>query len=139
MNRVTQYIWLFLTPLNIHHWTRSNRSLRKSIHPSLIYTALFVPTKSAILVRHIHFETFSRNMTYSYELTETNSSNQNGIAEKINQDLKRITQYLLHTTGLNYGYWSYTINHAAFLKSGRYHSTIKMSLTRPYNIPNLNS
>ena len=61
------------------------------------------------------FRDLFKKYQYSYEPTGTNSSKQNGFAEKPNQDVKRIARSLLHAAGMTSGYWSYALNHAVFL------------------------
>ena len=72
---------------------------------------------------------------YAFEPTGSNSSRQNGIAEKPNQDLKRITKCLLHAAGLHSGYWSYAMNHAVYLANRTLHSTIGMTPYQAMNKP----
>ena len=64
-------------------------------------------------------------MKYTYEPTGSNSSKQNGIAERPNQDLKRMTRSLLRAAGLDSSYWSYAMNHAVYILNCSFHSGIK--------------
>jgi hypothetical protein len=47
------------------------------------------------------FQSLLQKYDYAYEPTGTNSSKQNRMAERPNQDLKRTTRCLLHAAGLD--------------------------------------
>ena len=66
--------------------------------------------------------------------TGADSSAQNGLAEKPNQDLARIVRCLLYSSGLGSEFWSYAIRHAVYLKNRLPHSANKWKT--PYEVVN---
>ena len=115
----TRYKSLFLTPMKYPPLSEVEQILKK-FQASLIGLKCTLRTNQG-------GELGKSNTFCELLKNHTNSSVQNGISEKPNQDLKRITQSLLHAAGLSSAYWIYAINHTVFLANRQYHSTIKMT------------
>ena len=124
---VTRYKCLFLTSTK-HPPIQEVYSIIKKFHPSLHGLHTAIHTDQCGELENLHkFRDLLKKYEYSYEPTGTNSS-KNGIAEKPNQDLKRIARSLIYAASLLLTYWGYALNHTLFLTNRRYHSTINMTL-----------
>ena len=127
VDRASRYKWVFLTktkhpPLKeVETILKQYQSITDTLHCSIR------TDQGGELGKSNAFRELVHKYGYAYEPTGTNSSKQNGMAEKPNQDLKRITKCLLHAAGLDLSHWSYALNHAVYLSNCLYHSTIKMS------------
>ena len=64
---------------------------------------------------------------YALELTGSDSSNQNGIAERPNRTLAEMMRCMLHSANLGPGYWSYALTHAVYILNRMPHSSINKS------------
>ena len=71
---------------------------------------------------------------YVLHTTGTDSSAQNGLAEKSNQDLGRIMRCLLYSWGLGSEFWLYVLQHTVYLKNRLPHSSNKWQT--PYTVMN---
>jgi dUTP pyrophosphatase len=127
VDRATHYKWLFLTTTK-HPPIHEIETILKQFHHLSQTTHATVRTYQGGELGCSHaFQSLLQKYDYAYEPTGTNSSKQNGMAERPNQDLKCTTRCLLRTAGLDSSHWSYAINHAVYLANCIYHSTIKMS------------
>ena len=68
------------------------------------------------------FQEVVKDNNYTLKLTGTDSSAQNGLAEKPNQDLAQTMRALLYSSGLGSQYWSYALRHVVYLKNHLPHS-----------------
>jgi hypothetical protein len=127
VDRATRYKWVFLTttrnpPLKeITSVISKYKHLTKSLHCTVR------TDQGGELGKSNAFRELIKDHGFTYKPTGSNSSKQNGMAEKPNQDLKRITKCILHAAGLDSSYWSYALNHATYLANRTYHSAIQMT------------
>ena len=82
----------------------------------------------------IEFKRMIHRCGYVLHTTGTDSSAQNGLAEKPNQDLARIMRSLFYSSGLSSNFWSYALRHAVYLKNRLPHSANQWQT--PYTIMN---
>jgi dUTP pyrophosphatase len=127
VDRATRYKWLFLTRTKHPPLDEIKTVLSKCAHLGNTLNCTVRTDQGGELGKSHKFQELVKEYKYTYEPTGSNSSKQNGMAEKPNQDLKRITKCLLHSAGLDSSYWSFALNHAVFLANRIYHSTIKMT------------
>ena len=64
---------------------------------------------------------------FTLEVTGSNNSKQNGIAERPHRTLAQMVRCLLHSAGLGPEDWSYALLHAVHIKNRLPHSTLDMS------------
>lgn len=127
VDRATRYKWVFLTTTK-HPPIAEIETVLKKFQPSVAALHTTVRTdQGGELGKSKAFQDLIKKYGYAYTPTGTNSSKQNGLAEKPNQDLKRMTRCLLHAANLSSAYWSYAFNHAVYLSNRTYHSAIKMT------------
>ena len=67
------------------------------------------------------------NRGYIMEVTGTDASFQNGLAERPHRTLKERVRCLLYTAGLGTDFWSYALVHATWLYNRTFHGAIKMT------------
>ena len=127
VDRATRYKWIFLTttrhpPLKeIKTILTKYQTITDKLHCTIR------TDQGGELGKSTAFRELVKEHNYTYEPTGSNSSKQNGMAEKPNQDLKRITKCLLHAAGLDSSYWSYALNHATYLANRTFHNSIQMT------------
>lgn len=126
VDRPSRYKWLVLTktkhpPL---------KELRKVLERHSILTKSLNCTiranQGGELGKSHAFQELVEECGCTYETTGSSSSKQNGMTERPNQDLKRMTRCLLHAANFSSAYWSYAINPALYLLNQTYHSIIGM-------------
>ena len=128
VDRATRYKWIFHTATKKPPLEQAESILRK-FQPSLINLYCTVRTNQGGELGKSHkFRSLIKECGYTYEPTGSQSSPQNGIAEKPNQDIKNMTQSFLHAAGLSSAYWSYAMNHAVYLYNRLYHSTVHITV-----------
>jgi dUTP pyrophosphatase len=127
VDRATRYKWLFLTKTKHPPLDEVRTILGKYKRLGETLNCMVRTDQGGELGKSHKFRELIKEFNYTYEPTGSNSSKQNGMAEKPIQDLKRITKCLLHAAGLNSGYWSFAINHAVYIANRTYHSAIKMT------------
>ena len=123
VDRVTRYIWVFLTtskapPINIAQRVISkfkssnpHRTVRTDQGGEL--------GKSRIFQKMIYKE------DYTLELTGADASAQNDITENRNKYLGNMMRCLLHSAGLGPEYWSYALIHAVYIKNRLLHTLLR--------------
>ena len=62
---------------------------------------------------------------FTLEMTGSDASAQNGMAERPDKHLGNMIRCLLHTADLGPEYWSYALLHAVYMKNILSHSHIK--------------
>ena len=127
VDRATRYKWVFLTKTKHPPLKELKSVLEKHKHLTANLNCTIRTDQGGELGKSNAFKELVKDCGYTYEPTGTDSSKQNGMAERPNQDLKRITRCLLHAAGLTSEYWSFAMNHAVFLLNRLYHSTIGMT------------
>ena len=127
VDRETRYKRVFLTTTKHPPLQEVESILSKFHHTSKQTNATVRTDQGGELGKSTKFRMLLKKYDYAFEPTGSNSSRQNGIAEKPNQDLKRIVKCLLHASGLHSGYWSYAMHHAVYLANRTFHSSIGMT------------
>ena len=79
------------------------------------------------------------DLKFSFELTGTDASAQNGRCENPNRIYGQMMRCILHLAGLGPAYWTYTLIYVAYLNNCIPHTTIKISHFEYFtgNKPNL--
>ena len=127
VDRATRYKWIFNTTTKKSPLAQVESVLNK-FKPSLVNLHCTIRTdQGGEIGKSNKFRSLIKQFDYIYEPTGSQSSSQNGVAEKPNQDIKNMTKSLLHAAGLGPEYWSYAMNHAVYLYNRLYHSTMRMT------------
>ena len=123
IDRASRYIWIYLTKHKHPPIDQVNGLLSKfkNIYPNAKVTT----DQGKELGASKHFQKIVKDNGYTLEVTGADSSAQNGMAEKPNQDLARIMRCLLYSAGLGSQFWSYALRHAVYLKNRRPHSSLQ--------------
>ena len=122
IDKATRYIWIHLTKTKEPPTQFLQNILNKYHNPAVQCTIRTDQGKE--LGRSTDFQKTVADCQYSLQLTGADSSAQNGMAEKPNQDLARIMRCLLHGASLSSPYWSYALRHAVYLKNRICHSAL---------------
>jgi transposase InsO family protein len=128
IDRATRYIWIFLTKTKQPPVSQVKGFLQrfKGLHRNATITT----DLGGELVKSIAFRKSIKDADYTLHTTGVQSSAQNGMAEKPNQDLARIMRALLYSSDLGSQYWLYALRHSVYLKNRLPHSALKF--TTPY-------
>ena len=127
VDRATRYKWVFLTKTKHPPLKEVASILKQYTHLTDTLHATVRTDQGGELGKSHAFQELVKEFGYAYEPTGANSSKQNGMVEKPNQDLKRITKCLLHAAGLDSSHWSFALNHAVYISNRLYHLSLKMS------------
>ena len=125
----TRYIWTFLSknkhpPINV-----LNKFLRTYGRKS---GAKFIRTgQGGELARSSEFQQTVTEAGYSIEITGSDNSSQNGIAERPHQTLANMVRTGIENAGLQVKYWSDALLHAVFIKNRLPHKHFQYKHT-PY-------
>ena len=125
VDRATRYKWIFLTTTKHPSVKEIDGILSKFRDLTATLNCTVRTDQGGELGKSNKIRELIEKHGYTFEPTGSNSSKQNGIAERPNQDLKRVTRALLRAAGLDSSYWSFAINHAVFLLNRSYHSGVK--------------
>ena len=124
IDRSSRYIWVFITSdktppikearmiLNKFKSTNKGRSVRVDQGGELNSMA---------------FKEMVADEGFALELTGSDSSAQNGMAENPNRTYGQVMRCLLHASDLGPEYWSYALTHAVYIKNRLPHHSIKMT------------
>ena len=134
IDRASRYIWIYLTKTK-HPPVKQVANLLK-IWKGLYKYCTVTTDQGKELGASIAFRNMIKDSGYTLLTTGTDSSAQNGLAEKPNQDLARIMRCLLYSLGLGSEFWSYALRHAVYLKNRLPHSANQWKT--PYTIMNNN-
>ena len=132
IDRASRYIWIYLRrtkepPINL---AEGLLTLWKNKYKDASITT----DQGTELGRSKEFQKMCKRMGYALKTTGSDSSAQNGLAEKPNQDLAKIMRCLLYSAGLGSEYWSYALRHAVYLKNRLPHRANKWET--PYTVVN---
>ena len=127
VDRATRYKWVFLTTTKSPPLKEVDSILQKFKHSVVNLHTTVRTDQGGELGKSTKFRKLVAEHGWTYEPTGSNSSAQNGIAEKPNQDLKNSCKCLLHAAGLGSQYWSYALNHSVYLANRLLHRTISMT------------
>jgi len=127
VDRATRYIWLFLTKSKHPPIDIARKVLKKfrSDHKHCTVRT----DQGGELGRSNEFRTMVDDENFCLELTGSDASFQNGIAEAPNKALAQMMRCLLYSSDLGPEYWSYALKHAVMVKNRLPHSSIP---TTPY-------
>jgi dUTP pyrophosphatase len=123
VDRATRYKWIFLTKTRHPPLKELCTVLQKHKMLTSTLNCTIRTDQGGELGKSHKFQQLVDECGYTYEPTGSNSSKQNGMAERPNQ----VTRCLLHASGLSSAYWSYALNHSNFLLNSTYHSAIGMT------------
>ena len=127
VDRATRYKWIFLTTTKAPP-LKEVASILTKFKPTLVHLHCTVRSdQGGELGKSTRFRKLVEENGWTFEPTGSQSSAQNGLAEKPNQDLKNSCQCLLHAAGLGSQYWSYALNHAVYLANRLLHRSISMT------------
>ena len=121
IDRATRYIWIFLTKTKEPPIEQAKGILQRFQNQFKYCTVTTDLGKE--LGKSAAFQRMISNTNYVLKTTGAYSSAQNGMAEKPNQDLARMTRSLLYGAGLGSQYWSYALRHAVYLKNRLPHAS----------------
>ena len=122
VDRVTRYIWVFLTTSKSPPINLAQRVLNKFKSVNEHRTVRTDQGKE--LGRSAKFQAMVENEKFTLELTGSDASAQNGVAESPNKYLGNMMRCLLHSAGLGPEYWSYALIHAVYIKNRLPHTHI---------------
>ena len=127
VDRATRYMWVYSSstkqpPLefckNILHKSKASVKHRT------------VCCNQGELATSKRFKEMLKEEGFNLEVTGSNSSKQNGIAERPHQTLARMVQCILHSSNLGLEYWPYTLIHSVYIKNRLPYQSINKS---PYD------
>ena len=125
VDRATRTKYIFLTTTKHPPLVEVDGMLKKFKHLTDTLHCTVRTDQGGELGKSNKFRELVKEHGYTYEPTGSNSSKQNGMAERPNQDLKRMTRALLRAADLGPEYWSYAMNHTAYILNRSYHSSIQ--------------
>ena len=137
VDRITRYIWIFLTTSKsppIHVAQRVlNKFKSNNTHRTVRTDQGGELAKSGLFQKMIDDEHFT------LEMTGSDASAQNETAEIPNKTLGNMMRCILHNANLGPEYWSYALIHAVYIKNRLPHSAIKMTLFQSLtgNLPDI--
>ena len=115
IDRATRYIWVYLTKTKHPPIAQVNGLLQK--FKGVYSNAKVTTDQGKELGASKLFQQMIKENDYTLEVTGADSSAQNGLAEKPNQDIAQIMRSLLFSSGLNSKFWSYALRHSVYLKN----------------------
>ena len=123
IDKASRYIWVFLTKTK-HPPIQQVKGLLdkfKNRYPNASVTT----DQGKELGKSKAFQQMIAECNYILKTTGSDSSAQNGLAEKPNQDLARMMRCMLYGAGLDSRYWSYALRHAVYLKNRLPHTSLQ--------------
>ncbi len=129
IDKASRYIWIFLTKTKNPPISQVEGLLSK--FKNLYPDASITTDQGKELGKSKAFQLLAKEHGYTLKTTGSDSSAQNGLAEKPNQDLARIMRCLLYSAGFDSRYWSYALRHAVYLKNRLPHSALDNNIS-PY-------
>jgi len=125
IDRCTRFTWIFLTTTKDPPIQQAQALLQKFKAAHKHRTVRVDQGKELGL--SANFRNMLQEEGYALELTGSDSSNQNGIAERPNRTLAEMMRCMLHSANLGPGYWSYALTHAVYILNRMPHSSINKS------------
>ena len=125
VDRCTRFTWIFLTTTKEPPIQQAQAVLQKFKTTHKHRTVRVDQGKELGL--SANFRNMLQEEGYVLEPTGSDSSNQNGIAERPNRTLAEMMRCMLHSANLGPGYWSYALTHAVYILNRMPHSSINKS------------
>ena len=125
VDRVTRYLWLFLTASKAPPLTIVDKVLNKFKCKNPHRTVR--TDQGGELGRSHEFQKVVVKNDFVLELTGAAASAQNAHAESPNKYLANMMRCLLHAADLGSEYWSFALIHAAYIKNRIPHTYIRMT------------
>ena len=125
VDRVTRYLWIFLTKSKTPPITIAQRILNKFKCKNRHRTVRTDQGKE--LGKSKNFQDMVDKEGFTLELTGSDASAQNAIAESPNKYLGNMMRCMLHAADLGPEYWSFALIHAAYIKNRLPHTAIKQT------------
>ena len=134
IDRKSRYIWIFLSKTK-HPPVDQMRGLLEQLKSKVKneYCTLTTDNGGELAKSH-RFQKMVESSGYVLKTTGSQSSAQNGLAEKPNLDLARMMRSMLYASGKGSEYWSYALRHAVYLKNRLPHSAL--NYVTPYETVN---
>ena len=123
VDRVTRYIWIFLTTSKAPPITIAQKVLNK-FKCKNPHRTVRTDQGGELGMSH-EFQKMVANENFSLEVTGADASAQNAIAESPNKHLANMMRCLLHAADLGPEYWSFALRHAVYIKNRIPHAFIK--------------
>jgi deoxyuridine 5'-triphosphate nucleotidohydrolase len=125
IDRATRYTWTFLTKSKEPPIEQARAILKKfkTQHPHKTVRT----DQGKELGKSEKFKTMIQEENFNLELTGSDASHQNGMAERPNRTFGDMMRCMLHSAGLGPEYWSYALIHATYILNRMPHSSINMS------------
>ena len=128
IDRATRYTWTFLTGTKEPPVKEAQAVLRKFKSHHEHRTVRTDQGKELGL--SIAFKQMVAEEEYALEITGSDDSKTNGMAERPHQTLAQMVRCILHSANLGPQYWSYALMHATKVYNRRPHTSINMT---PYH------
>ena len=124
IDRKTRYMWVFISSSKQPPLEFCEQLLTKFRASTTHRT---VRCDQGELATSKAFNEMLSKVGFTLEVTGSNNSKQNGIAERPHRTLAQMVRCLLHSSGLGPEYWSYALLHAVYIKNRLPHSAISMT------------
>ena len=115
MDRVSRYIWIFLTESKAPPISIARKVLEKfrcaNLHRTVRTDQGGEPELSE------QFQEIVVDVNFVLEVTESNASAQNAIAESQNKYLINMMRCILHVADLGPEYWPFGLRHVVYIKN----------------------
>ena len=125
----TRYLWVFLSK-NKHPPIKVMKQFLRT-YGNKEGTRIIRTDQGGELARSALFRQALHDASYSIEITGSDNSSQNGVAERPHRSLANMVRTALETSNLPLKYWSDALLHAAFVKNRLPHSEFNFKVT-PY-------
>ena len=122
VDRATRHIWVFLSNSKEPPIEPVRMVLRKFGANITHRTARTDQDKG--LGKSKDFLKMLSDERFTPELTGSDSSSQNSIAERPHRDLAQMMRCMLHSSELGPEYWSFALAHAVYIKNRLYHASL---------------
>ena len=125
----TRYLWVFLSK-NKHPPLRTVKQFLRTYGLST-GTRIIRTDQGGELSKSTLFRQVLQDSNYSLEITGSDNSSQNGIAERPHRTLANMVRTALENSGLDYKFWSDALLHAVFIRNRLSHAHFHHKTT-PY-------
>ena len=123
VDRATRYIWVHLDNTKQPPIDPVRMVLRKFGNKQITHRTVRTDQDKG-LGRSKEFIKMVNDEDYTIELTGTDSSKQNSVAERPHRDLAQMMRCLLYSSKLGSEYWSFALAHAVYIKNRLFHSSL---------------
>ena len=122
VDRATRYMWIYLSGTKEPPVEPVRMILRKFGSQHTHRTVRTDQDKS--LGKSVDFVKMLKDEKFTLELTGTDSSQQNSLAERPHRDLAQMMRCMLFSAELSSAYWSYALTMAVYIKNRLPHSAL---------------